>query len=37
MSYRTRINNIQIFGNDECYPEWMDFLKSKDIEIDEDG
>jgi len=37
MSYRTKINDIQIFGNNECYDEWLDFLKSKNIEIDEDG
>lgn len=37
MSYRTYINHTQIFGNNESYPEWIDFLKSKGIEIDEDG
>ena len=37
MSYRTYINDTQIFGNNESYPEWIDFLKSKGIEIDEDG
>jgi hypothetical protein len=37
MSYRTYINHTQVFGNNESYPEWIDFLKSKGIEIDEDG
>ena len=37
MSYRTRVNGVQIFGNNEGYDEWFDFLKSKGIEIDEDG
>lgn len=37
MVYRTYIENIQIFGNDEYYPEWIDFIKSKAIEVDEDG
>lgn len=37
MSYRTRINGIQIFGNNEYYTEWADFLTSKGIKIDEDG
>lgn len=37
MSYRTYINGTQIFGNNESYPEWFDFLKSKGIKIDEDG
>lgn len=37
MSYRTYINGTQIFGNNESYPEWIDFIESKGIEIDEDG
>ncbi len=37
MSYRTNIDNTQIFGNNEYYQEWMDFIKSKGIEVDEDG
>lgn len=36
MSYRTNVNDIQIFGNNECYPEWIDFIKSQGIEVDED-
>lgn len=37
MSYRTYINGTQVFGNNEFYQEWADFLSSKGIEIDEDG
>ncbi len=37
MSYRTYINDTQVFGNNEYYKEWADFLSSKGIEIDEDG
>lgn len=37
MSYRTYINDTQVFGNNEYYQEWADFLSSKGIEIDEDG
>ncbi len=37
MSYRTYINDMQIFGNNEGYDEWFDFIQSKGIRIDEDG
>ena len=37
MSYRTYVNGFQIFGNNECYTKWMDFIKSQGIEIDDDG
>lgn len=37
MSYRTYVNGVQIFGNNECYSEWIDFIKSNGIEVDEDG
>lgn len=37
MSYRTYVNGTQIFGNNEYYKDWIDFLKSKGIDIDEDG
>ncbi len=37
MSYRTRINDTQIFGNNEFYQEWADFLSSKGIEVNEEG
>lgn len=37
MSYRTNVNNCQIFGNNEWYQDWVDFIKSEGIEVDEDG
>ena len=37
MSYRSKVNGTQIFGNNEGYQEWFDFIKSEGIEIDEDG
>lgn len=37
MSYRTRINGVQIFGNNDCYQEWIDFISSEGIKVDEDG
>lgn len=29
MSYRTYVNNKQVFGNDEYYPECEEFIASK--------
>lgn len=37
MSYRTKINGTQIFGNNECYQEWVDFIKSQGIEVGKEG
>ena len=37
MSYRTSIDGVQIFGNNDYFPEWADFIKANGIEIDEDG
>lgn len=37
MSYRTYVNGVQIFGNNDYFEEWEEFIKSKGIEIDEDG
>ena len=37
MSYRTSVNGCQIFGNNESYEEWNNFIKSKGIKIGEDG
>ena len=37
MSYRTYVEDYQIFGNNEGYDEWFDFIKSEGIEVDEDG
>lgn len=35
MSYKTYVNDTQIFGNNECYPEWIAYIKSKGIEVGE--
>lgn len=37
MSYRTYVNGVQIFGNNECYPIWLDFLKSQGVTIGPEG
>ena len=37
MSYITSVNGVQIFGNNEYYIEWKNFIKSQGIEIDDDG
>lgn len=37
MSYRVRVNGVQVFGNNESYQEWDDFLESKGVKIDEEG
>lgn len=37
MSDRVFVNNTQIFGNNETYKEWNDFIASKGIKISEDG
>ena len=36
MSYRTYVNDVQILGNNECYEEWINFIKSQGIEVSED-
>ena len=36
MSYRTYIEDKQIFGNNEYYKDWVEFIKSKNIEVDEE-
>lgn len=36
MSYRTTVNDVQIFGNNEYYPEWIAFVKEQGIDV-EDG
>lgn len=36
MAYRTYINGTQVFGNNEYYPEWIKYLKSKGITIGEE-
>lgn len=37
MSYRTMIEDVQIFGNNESYPEWIAFLEQEGITIDDKG
>lgn len=34
MSYRTTVNGVQIFGNNECHPEWLDFVRSQGVDVD---
>lgn len=37
MSYRTYVNDKQLFGNNESYGKWMDFIAKQGIEINEEG
>lgn len=37
MSYRTYVNGVQVFGNNEHYPEWLDFIREQGIEIGEEN
>lgn len=37
MKYKTYVNNVQIFGDDEHYEEWDSFIKSQGIIVDENG
>ena len=37
MSYRTYINNFQIFGNNESYEAWVEFIKSQGVKVNENG
>ena len=37
MSYRTNVNGKQIFGNNEWYDEWGEYLISKGIKISDEG
>lgn len=37
MSYRTTIEGIQLFGNNESYPQWIEFIKSQGISVSADG
>lgn len=36
MSYRTYINGIQVFGNNEYYDEWFEFIRKQGIHIGEE-
>lgn len=33
MAYRTYINDIQLFENNEYYPEWITYIRSKRINV----
>lgn len=37
MLYKTYANNVQIFGDDACYPEWIDFIQSQGIAVDDEN
>ena len=37
MSYRTYVNDVQVFGNDEYYSEWIEFIKAQGIDVNEEG
>lgn len=37
MSYKTYVNDVQLFGNNEYYSEWIEFIKTQGIDVDEDG
>lgn len=37
MSYRTHIDGKQLFGNNDCYAEWLEFVKAQGIAVNEDG
>lgn len=37
MLYKTYANNVQIFGDDACYPEWIDFIQSQEIAVDDEN
>jgi hypothetical protein len=36
MSYRTYVEGVQIFGNNECYKKWINFIVKEGIKVDED-
>ena len=35
MAYRIYINDIQLCGNNEYYPEWITYIRSKGINVGE--
>ena len=37
MSYRTYAEGAQIFGNNEYYPVWLEFVASQGIDVDPEG
>ena len=36
MGYRTYVEGTQIFGNNECYKKWINFIVKEGIKVDED-
>ena len=36
MSFRHYIDGVQIFGNNDYYPEWEDFLEKNGVKVDKD-
>ena len=36
MSYRTYVEGTQVFGNNEYYPEWIEFIKEQGIEVSDE-
>lgn len=36
MSYRTYVEGTQVFGNNEYYPEWIEFIKEQGIEVNDE-
>lgn len=37
MLYKTYVNDVQIFGDGVCYPEWIAFIKSQGIAVEEEN
>ena len=37
MSYRTKINGFELFGNNECHKEWLDYIKTQGITVTPEG
>lgn len=37
MSYRTYVNDVQIFGNNDYFQLWLDFIKQSGIKIGPEG
>lgn len=37
MGYRTYVEDTQIFGSNERYKKWLDFISTQGVEVDEEG
>lgn len=37
MSYRTIVNGVELFGNNEYHKEWLDYVSNQGIVVKEDG